>query len=113
MKGFEIKPRTTPHYQKDYLKTIAFCVFFGLFGIHRLYTGYKRIGFFQMFTLGGCFVWWFIDLMAICFNRYKDKYGQELDEYNPMIASVVLTGAAIILMALAITYVTPYLMGAE
>ncbi len=112
MDGLEIKKRTMPHYQKDFLKAIAFCVFFGFFGIHRFYTGYKRIGFIQLFTLGGCFVWWFIDLLAMCFNRYKDKYGNPLDDYSPAIASVVLTAIAIVLMAIGIMS-APYWLGIE
>ncbi len=109
MEGFEIKERTTPHYQKDFIKTIAICAFFGFFGIHRLYTGYKRIGFFQMFTLGGCFIWWFIDILSMCFNRYKDKYGNPLDDYNAGVASLVLTAIAIVLLALGIMG-APYLL---
>lgn len=110
MEGFEIKPRTEPHYQKDFLKALALCVFFGFFGIHRFYTSYKRIGVIQLFTLGGFFIWWFIDLLAMCFNRYKDKYGNELDDYNVSAASVVLTAVAIVILALIIMWL-PYALG--
>ncbi len=133
MKGLEVKPRTTPHYQKDYIRALLLCLFFGFLGIHRFYTSYKRLGFAQMVLffcaisffafnygtmsktkiciIGLFFTWWLIDLLAMCFNRYKDKYGQELDEYNPMIASIVLTAVAIVIMALGITYGVPVLLG--
>lgn len=98
----EIRKRTTPHYPKDFYKVILLCVFLGVFGIHRFYTGYKRIGLFQMLTLGGCFVWWIIDIFSLCFNTYKDKYGNPPDDYNGTLASFVLTAAAVIMFAIAI-----------
>lgn len=112
MEGFEVKKRTAPHYQKDYIKTVLFCVFFGFFGVHRFYTSYKRIGFLQLCTVGGFLIWWIIDLIALSFNRYKDKYGNELDEYNPMVGSLILTGIALFLLA-GFIMVAPKLMGIE
>lgn len=96
----EVKKRTTPHYPKSFFTAIMLCCFLGMFGIHRFYTGYKRIGFIQMFTLGGFFIWWFIDLISMCFKSYKDKYGIELEEYNGTLASFVLLGFALVLLVL-------------
>lgn len=74
------------------------CCFLGLFGIHRFYTGYKRIGVCQLCTLGGFGLWWLIDLVSMCFNSYKDKYDIELEDYNGTLAAFVLLGVAILLL---------------
>jgi len=97
----EIKKRTTPHYPKNYFYALMLCCFLGMFGIHRFYTGYKRIGFIQLLTLGGFGVWWIVDLISMCFNSYKDKYGIEMEEYNGTLAGLVLTGFVIVLLAVA------------
>ena len=109
MQGIEIKKHPTEHYAQDFVKTILLCMFFGMFGIHRFYTGYTAIGFIQMFSLGGGFIWWIIDLFAICFNKYKDAYGNKLDGYNLPVAIFVLTALAIIFMSIGIMS-APYLL---
>lgn len=96
----EVKKRTTPHYPKSFFIAIMLCCFLGMFGIHRFYTSYKRIGFIQLFTLGGFGIWWLIDLVSMCFNSYKDKYGIELEEYNGTLASFVLLGVALVFLVL-------------
>ncbi len=97
----EIRKRTIPHYPKNYALALLLCCFLGMFGIHRFYTGYKRLGFIQLFTLGGFGIWWFIDLVSMCFNSYRDKYGIEMEEYNGTLAGLVLMGYVIALLAVA------------
>ncbi len=99
----KVEKRTTPHYPKNHVIALLLCWFLGIFGIHRFYTGYKRIGVIQLFTLCGLGIWWLIDLVSLCFNSYKDKYGIELDEYNGLLASFVLTGTFIIMLVVLIT----------
>lgn len=112
MQGLEIKTQESTYYIKDFFKTVVICAFLGMFGIHRFYTGYTKIGIIQLLTLGGGFVWWIIDLLAMCFNKYKDRYGNELDEYNLPVAVFMLTALSIILLAVGIMG-APYLMGIE
>jgi TM2 domain-containing membrane protein YozV len=97
----EINKRSTPHYPKNYFYALMMCCFLGMFGIHRFYTGYKRIGFIQLITLGGFGIWWLIDLVSVCFNSYKDKYGIEMEEYNGHLAALVLMGIAVALLIVA------------
>ena len=92
----QIRKRTIPHYPKSHTRALLLCWILGIFGIHRFYTGYKRIGFIQLFTLGGFGLWWLIDLVSLCFNTYTDKYGIELDDYNRFLAPLILSGTAII-----------------
>ena len=134
----EIRKRTTPHYPKNYALALMLCCFFGMFGIHRFYTGYKRLGFSQLtmfcsfvimyglhrfytenkvffvtelILLCGLGVWWFIDLVSMCFNSYKDKYGIEMEEYNGTLAGLALTGFVIVLLAIACFTFIPLLFG--
>lgn len=64
--------------QKDWLTTLILCIFLGVFGVHRFYTGHIAIGLIQLFTLGGCGIWWLIDLVMIATGSYTDSYGQPL-----------------------------------
>ena len=51
---------------------------FGIFGMHRLYTGHIGIGLAQFFTFGGCGVWQLIDIISIFTKKYRDKDGKGL-----------------------------------
>lgn len=61
--------------QKSWLVTLLICLFLGWFGIHRFYTGHIAIGFVQLLTFGGFFLWWLIDLLMILTGAYRDKNG--------------------------------------
>lgn len=38
---------------------------FPIVGVHRHYVGDHGVGYGQMFTLGGFFIWWFVDIFMI------------------------------------------------
>ena len=61
--------------QKDWLTTLILCIFLGVFGVHRFYTGHIAIGVIQLLTLGGCGIWWIIDLIMIATGSYTDSNG--------------------------------------
>jgi len=61
--------------QKDWLTTLILCIFLGVFGVHRFYTGHIAIGVIQLLTLGGCGIWWLIDLVMIATGSYTDSNG--------------------------------------
>ena len=67
---------------QDFLSTVLFAWFLGCFGIHRFWTGHTAIGIAQLLTLGGCGIWTYIDLILICFNKFKDAQNRELRDYN-------------------------------
>jgi hypothetical protein len=63
---------------KDWLTTLLLCIFLGALGVHRFYTGHIVIGLIQLFTAGGCGIWWLIDLILIITNSYRDSNGVPL-----------------------------------
>lgn len=64
--------------QKDWLTTLLLCIFLGYFGVHRFYTGHIVFGLIQLFTFGGCGIWWLIDLIMIATGSYTDSNGLPL-----------------------------------
>ena len=57
--------------------TAALCAlgFIGFAGFHRFYTKHVAIGWLQLFTLGGLFVWTLIDLIMILAGKFQDADG--------------------------------------
>lgn len=68
---------------QDFLPTVLFAWFCGVFGIHRFYTGNIPIGVAQFLTLGGCWIWSYIDFIMLCFNKFRDGKGRLLRNYDP------------------------------
>jgi len=85
----------------EFLPTLLFAYFWGIFGIHRFYTGNFAIGTAQLLTLGGCGIWSYIDFISICFNKYRDGQDRLLRKYNPNIG---VTLFVISLIPLAIIF---------
>lgn len=64
--------------ERNWLVTLLLCIFFGYLGAHRFYAGKVGTGLIQLFTFGGFFVWWFIDLLLILFGDFRDVNGQRI-----------------------------------
>lgn len=64
--------------RKNWLTTLLLCIFFGLLGVHRFYTGNKRIAIAQLLTTGGLGVWVLVDLVLIITDSYRDGAGNSL-----------------------------------
>ena len=71
--------------KKSWTNTILLCFFLGLLGVHRFYTGYKKLGLIQLLltisVIGLLFsiIWWFIDLVFLLTEQYVDINGNQLD----------------------------------
>lgn len=63
---------------KSYLTTFLLSLFLGVFGIDRFYTGQIALGILKLITLGGFFIWAFIDVILVLAGVRKDKWGREL-----------------------------------
>jgi hypothetical protein len=61
--------------EKDKIVTLILCVCLGLFGAHRFYVGKLVTGFIMMITFGGLGIWWWIDLIMIVTDNFKDVDG--------------------------------------
>lgn len=64
--------------QKDWLTALLLSIFLGSLGVDRFYLGYTGLGVLKLLTLGGCGIWFLIDLIMIATNKMKDKDGNPL-----------------------------------
>jgi hypothetical protein len=64
--------------QKDWTVSLLLSIFLGELGIDRFYMGYTGLGILKLLTLGGCGIWWLIDVILIATNGLTDAQGRPL-----------------------------------
>lgn len=69
---------------KTQLTALLLCIFIGMFGAHRFYTGHYAIAVLQLLTLGCCGIFTLIDLIRILTGDYRDAQGQPLLPMKPL-----------------------------
>ncbi len=59
--------------QKDWLTALLLSIFVGWLAIDRFYLGYTLLGVLKLITLGGCGLWYLIDVILIATGRLTDS----------------------------------------
>lgn len=63
---------------------IVLSVLLGYVGADRFYARRFGLGLAKLFTLGGYFVWWVIDILLLLQGRMKDDFGREIRRRGSM-----------------------------
>ena len=59
----------------EWVITLLFCLFLGVFGVHRFYNGKIGTGILMLVTFGGLGIWVTIDLIFILVGKFAKKDG--------------------------------------
>ena len=63
---------------KDWTVALILSALLGTLGVDRFYLGYIGLGILKLVTLGGCGVWWLVDVILIAMNKVPDAQGNPL-----------------------------------
>jgi TM2 domain-containing membrane protein YozV len=67
-----------PPGRKEWLVALLLSIFLGVLGVDRFYLGHIGLGIAKLLTLGGCGIWYIVDVILIATGSLRDAQGQEL-----------------------------------
>jgi len=65
---------------RQYIVALLLSIFVGSLGVDRFYMGLVGTGVLKLVTMGGCGIWWIIDVVLIATNSLKDNEGKYLQQ---------------------------------
>lgn len=68
---------------KSWSTALCLSIILGWLGIDRFYLGYPWLGMLKLFTFGGFFIWWLIDVILLLVGAMRDGEGGVL-RTNPV-----------------------------
>lgn len=76
--NFSSCQRPVYHTDERWLTVLLLSIFLGELGVHRFYVGKIGTGILQLVTLGGCGIWWLIDVIMVVTNNFTDDEGRKI-----------------------------------
>ena len=64
--------------EKEWMVALILSILIGTLGVDRFYLGYVGLGILKLVTLGGCGIWWLVDVILIAMNKLPDAQGRPL-----------------------------------